>query len=41
MCIDGRIHLTNEASRRLFGASDRRASTVSEMLSLVHPTTGP
>ena len=37
VCIDGRIHLTNEASRRLFGASDRRALDGVEMLSLVHP----
>ena len=37
VCIDGRVHLTNEASRRLFGASDRRALDGVEMLSLVHP----
>ena len=37
VCINGRVHLTNEASRRLFGANDGRALDGVEILSLVHP----
>lgn len=37
VCIDGRIHLSNAASRRLFAADDTRALEGIEMLNLVHP----
>lgn len=37
VCIDGRIHLSNAASRRLFAADDTRALEGVAMLSLVHP----
>ena len=36
VCIDGRIHLSNAASRRLFGADPEHALEGIEMLSLVH-----
>lgn len=37
VCIRGRIHLVNAASRQLFGATDIHALDGIDMLSLVHP----
>ena len=36
VCIDGRIHLSNAASRRLFSADDQHPLDGIELLSLVH-----
>ncbi len=37
VCIDGRIHLSNAASRRLFAADEQHPLEGVELLSLVHP----